>query len=131
MKAFLKTTKKNLRELRSRRFFWITAILSLLLLAASPALIWWQLFPEAGAQIAVPLHYNMHFGVDRFGPPWQLFSIPFVGLLVWLVSGISTLLLWSRDHVLSYVFSSSATVIEFILLIGTTFVVLLNLSYSV
>ena len=131
MKKFVKNFRKTLRELRSRKYFWITAIVSLLLMAASPALLWWQLFPGAFDQIAIPLHYNIHLGVDRFGPPWHLFTIPIIGAAVWLISGFSTVLLWSRDHVMSYMFASSAVVIELILLAATAFVVLLNLSYGV
>jgi hypothetical protein len=102
---------------------------SFLLVLLSFGAIFWFLFPEASEQIAVPLHYNIHFGVDRYGAWWQIFTIPTVGLGIVLLNGVTAAILWSRDKMLSVFLSLVTLGFEVLLCVALTFVILLNLSY--
>lgn len=121
---------KTIQEVRKKRFFQVTMLLSVVFLVLSAVLPWWQLYPEIGEEIAVPLHYNIHFGVDLFGPPWRLFVFPISGALILLVNLIAGLLLWRRDHVLSYFLFTTTAIASIIIFVAMVFVTLLNLSYA-
>lgn len=91
----------------------------------------WQLFPGLQNKLAIPLHYNIHFGVDLFGAWWQIFTIPAVGTLILFINFVGALYLWRREKVLSYFFATGTVLIELIFLVGMVFIVLLNLAYGV
>lgn len=131
MSKSLKRVKKTAKELRSRQFFVVSSIVGTFLAIALPVFLWWQLFPSAFREFALPLHYNVHFGVDRFGAPWQLFTVPIIGGVVWVVSGIGSVVFWTRDKVLSYFFMSGGVLSLSILFFAMIFIVLLNLSHGI
>lgn len=113
----------------SKRYFFVSGSISLLLVALSFFLIWWQLFPEILNQVFVPLHYNIHFGVDLFGHWWNIFFIPSFGAGLLAVNTIISLALWKKEPVLSYFFMGLALISEIILFAALIFVIFLNLSY--
>jgi len=111
------------------RFFPIAFFLSLAFIGASIGLIYWKLFPEITQQFAVPLHYNIHFGVDLFGGWRRIFTIPTIGGIILAVNTLVSIVLFRKDRTLSYFFMTVATMTEVILFAAMVFVVLLNLSY--
>jgi len=113
----------------SKRFFQVTWLGSLAVLLLSILLIVWQLFPDVMDQLGVPLHYNIHSGVDLFGVWWRIFTIPFFGAVILLLNVGISIMIWNKEHTLSYLFSSVMLVSEIILFVAMIFVVLLNLSY--
>lgn len=121
---------KNIREVLSKRFFQVAAALGILLLLLAIGLPAWQLFPEIRQEIAVPLHYNIHFGVDYFGEWWKIFSFPLAGLIIYILNFILVIAFWRRDKVLAYFFAAVADVCAFVILVAMVFVTLLNLSYA-
>ncbi len=47
---------------------------------------------------AVPVHYNIYFGIDLLGPWWFLYILPAASLLVFLVNlGLSVILYKRHD----------------------------------
>ncbi len=91
---------------------------------------WWQLFSEIRQRAAIPLHYNIHFGVDLFGAWWLIFMIPAIGWLIFIINLISATLVLKRDRILSYFFIMVSLFSQMILFVAMIFVVLLNLSYG-
>jgi hypothetical protein len=121
----------NKKGLPSKRFVIGLIVLSIALLAANVGVIYWQLFPEIMQKVAVPLHYNIHSGVDQFGSWQQLFTIPAVGLAILVINLIGAGVSWKRERILSHFFFLNAVVCEAFLLLAAIFVVLLNLSYGI
>lgn len=115
--------------MRRERFFLVSFLFSALLIGLSVFLIWWQLFPEIQSQIFVPLHYNIHFGVDALGPWWRIFTIPMVGMGILLVNTSAAIFLWNREQALSYFFAATSVLSQIILFVALLFVILLNLTY--
>lgn len=118
-----------LAEIFSKRLFRIFIPVSLLFLILTATVPYVYLYPEAGEQIALPLHYNIHFGVDLFGPPWKVFMASIVGSIVFIVNMILVIALWSKHMILSYSLLFATAVIEVVLFVASVFVTLLTLSF--
>jgi len=88
-----------------------------------------QLYPDIVNQQFVPLHYNVHLGVDSFGPAWHLLTSPFIGIIVALINTAAAIFYWKKDHVLSYAFMITGAIVTILSLITTIFIVLMLTSY--
>lgn len=118
-------------EASSLRFFRICFGLSLLTIVLMTALPLWKMWPIIAAREAVvPMHYNIHFGVDRTGAWWGFFVLPAIGLGCLIVNGLMALRLWKREQMLSYLFAGVTVAVEVILFVAMIFVVSLNLAYG-
>lgn len=112
------------------RFFELFAIIfSLTAILIQVSFIYYRLFPQIKLQPFVPLHYNIHSGVDLIGPWWQIFTIPFFGLLVLLFNLGMGRIMEKRDSTVSIFYACVTVVTQIILFIATIFVVALNVSY--
>lgn len=79
---------------------------------------------------AVPLHYNIHVGVDTIGPWWQIYTVPAIGLAILLVNLILARYMWTRDPMLSHVAVTASLVLQVVMLAAMIFIVFLSLSYA-
>ena len=68
----------------------------------------------------IVLHYNVYFGVDLIGSWWQIYFMPFIGLLILLVNAS-----------LGYLFYQRKERIAAHLLMLATFIVQLGISVAV
>ncbi len=66
----------------------------------------------------VPLHFNAAGQVDRIGTPADLFTIPLIGGLVWLVNSGLSIGLYNRDPMLAYVLAGGAGLTQLMLMVG-------------
>ena len=90
----------------------------------------WKLLPDIQLRPAIPLHYNIHSGIDLFGPWWNIFLIPALGAGIFLVNTIGAMTVWKRERMLALVFLGATVLAESFLFFAMLFVVLLNLSYA-
>lgn len=67
------------------------------------------------SDIPIVLHYNVDWGVDYFGEVKTIFTLPFVGLVIFLLNGILALRLWVRMKSLAYFLVSITLVSEIFL----------------
>lgn len=118
------------REMARRRFIKVSAVLSILFWALSVALPSWRVVPGIIGKTAVPLHYNIHFGIDTVGPWWQIYVVPALGLLFLLMNLIAARMAWRRDPILSFTIAGATMLIELMLLVAMIFIVFLNLTYG-
>ncbi len=118
----------SLRDLfaRSRAYRWLTAV-SLLLVALTAFLPFWKVFPRATPGMYVPLHGTVYFGVDQFGPWWRLFTPAAFGLAVLAVNVAVGAWAFRRERLIALFFLGLTVFVETVLLIASTFMVLLNL----
>ena len=116
-----------MRNLMFFRVCWGLVFFFLLFQVLLPA---WRILPLIYGQTAVPLHYNIHFGVDTIGEWWRVFTAPVVGLLIAVINGAAAKYLWQREKMLSYLAVSSTLFLEFLLSVAMVFIVLLNISYG-
>lgn len=101
-----------------------------LCIALSVALILWRLFPELYGKEVVPLHYNIHYGVDWTGAWWQIFVYPAASVLLCIVHAGIALYVVKTQPVLFRVVCVATALFSVFLFASTVFVVLMNMIYG-
>jgi hypothetical protein len=80
---------------------------SILLLAGSFTSVYYFIY--RGAREVIILHYNVYFGIDIIGSPWQAFVVPGAPLLFFLVNLILARVFYGvRERVISHILLFSA-----------------------
>ncbi len=118
------------RDMWQHPFFRVVTSLSLLTWLASVALLSVRVLPIIYGKTAVPLHYNIHIGVDTVGPWWRIYLVPVIGLIIIVTNIFLARFMWSRDPVLSHVAGITALLLQIVLLTATVFIVYLSLQYA-
>lgn len=121
---------RETRELLRLRFFRLAFGLSLLVIALAVLLPAWKVLPAIYGSEFIPIHYNIHYGVDRTGPWWRIFTLPAIGLVIWLLNVPLAAVFSRHERMLGMFVAGMTLVIELFLLSAMVFVVLLNLSYG-
>src|SRR3989339_60385 len=101
---------------KTSRLFKLTFIFSWLvwvIILITPIL---RLSPGSEEANFIPLHYNVFFGVDKFGPWYTVFQLPIFGLLVLLVNFYLATRFFKREKALSGFFCVTALLAQFMLL---------------
>ena len=131
MKRYFVTVRdfaKTFVELmRSSAVFRWSAILSFVLVALTFAVPLWKILPLAEEQSFLPLHYNIYFGIDQFGPWYYVFFVPSLGLVLLIINLIFEVVFFRREEILSYFFAFATLFAELVLLVAVVLIVLLNL----
>ena len=98
--------------------------------AAGLGLILWRVMPSAYGREIVPLHYNVHVGIDTFGPWWMLFMVPVMGLAFACLNAIAARIFARRAPALSIAFWITTAAIAPFLFLACASIVLLNIAYG-
>lgn len=120
----------NYRSLSSVRFFRLVGVASFAMFVVGVVLILWQLFPDVMVNTIVPVHYNVHFGVDQVGPWWRLFVPSAFAVAVSVGNTVFAIRAWSREQVIAYAFFVTTLLVNIFVLLYVIFIVLLNISYA-
>ena len=107
--------------------FFVFSFISLLFSIILPI---WRLTPGIIDVSNIPLHYNIHSGVDLFGQWWRIFMAPGLGFLVIIINTVLALFFWRKDRMLSYFFLAFMMFSQILIAIAMIFIVLLNISFS-
>lgn len=119
-----------LREMSKLRYFRVVGILSLLTWAATVVLPSVRVLPLIYGKTAVPLHYNIHIGVDTVGPWWRIFLVPAIGLIVMIVNVLLARYMWTRDPALAHIVGVATLALQVALFVAMIFIVYLSLQYA-
>lgn len=106
------------------RFSFIASWIVWLAVLAAP---FCRLLPDAEGGQYIPLHYNVFFGVDKFGPWYLIFQLPLLGFLSIVLNNFLAIRLFEREKALSMFLTLTGLLIQFLLLAAVYFVILLNL----
>jgi hypothetical protein len=113
--------------LKTRALHLWTLVLSVIFLIGTVALPLWRIVPLSEQEPFIPLHYNIYFGVDRFGPWYGIFWIPALGVLLFFLNlGFQTLHVRHEKH-LAVIFAITNVFLQFGLLAAMFLIVLANL----
>lgn len=118
----------TLAHLRRPFFFWMS-LLSLALIGISAGYLWYYLFPEATEQLFVPLHYNVHSGVDTIGEAPYLFLAPAIALCIFIVNALLSTAFYKKDPLVSYASSVTSAFCSLLALLSIIHLVAVNLAY--
>ena len=130
MKKQLKNVQGVFAEMFKKRAVQLLFGASIVLFVITFLIPYLELYPEIMTKTAVPLHYNIHFGVDMFGVWWRVFTPSIVGFVIIAINTILALVYWPKDKMLSYSVLSTSVVLHVFLILATIFMTLLNLSYD-
>lgn len=117
----------RMRDLYYFRTLFVLIVLLWIIEIVFPA---WRVVPLIYGQTAVPLHYNIHFGVDSVGAWWRIFTVPVIGLVMIVTNVIICNVVWKKEPMLAYVVMTSTFVLQLLLFFAMVFIVLLNISYG-
>lgn len=76
--------------------------------------------------IPIVLHYNVNWGVDYFGEIKNIFVLPKVGAIIFLLNGILALKLWGKNRILSYFLTTTTFLVQCFLIISGIALYLIN-----
>lgn len=105
------------------------AVASALLVLVSAFLPAWKVAPQvtSGQTLYTPLHYNVYFGVDQFGPWYGLFFPAIIGLVILLVNLGVQAAFQRSERMLAQFFAWTTLFLEGVLCVATLLMVLLNI----
>ena len=131
MKRFFRHTGRPLAALSelwhaSQLYRW-TLGASLALVVFSAALPAWRLLPGILEAKFIPLHYNIYFGIDRFGPWYGVFLPAAAGLAIFLLNVVILCVVFRSERFLALLLAWTTLIVELILLVATIFIVSLNI----
>lgn len=94
-----------------------TVIVSVTLALIICGAISWLLYQNFHQQTEfVPLHYNIYFGIDLYGPWYQIMVIPATGLGFLFINSILSFILYKRAKLFSYALLVCLNICELVLL---------------
>jgi len=76
----------------------------------------------------IPLLYNIYFGIDLLGFWYQIYLLPGLGLLFFLVNFALAGILYSKEKIISYFLVGGSTFSQIIFFLATIFIILINLN---
>jgi hypothetical protein len=119
---------KSFFEMMKKEVLYIWSfILSLLLLFSTIGLLVWKIVPLAASKSFLPLHYNVYFGVDRFGPWYYVFMVPVIGLFIFFLNLFFETKYFKTEKILGRFFAVFSILFQFVLLVATILIVLVNI----
>lgn len=113
-----------------QRFFRYATLASVVMLTGSVLFMWIVLFPEVQELRVVPLHYNIHVGVDRVGAWWQLFVPSIIGVVLTILNLVVAVRVWQREQVIAYAAVVTSLFVDLVIAIHLVLIALLNLAYA-
>ncbi len=110
--------------------FRYSSAIAILFLLATILLPLWRLFPDIYGRPVVPLHYNIHYGVDWTGAWWQIFLLPAMSIVFFILNVGIAVYFVRRNPLLTGVALCSTIVLSVLLFAAMVFVVSLNMMYG-
>lgn len=120
-------TRNFLDLLKHHKIYSWSTLVSLVLVILTFALPAWRVLPLVQEQDFLPLHYNIYFGIDRFGPWYYIFVPAALGGTLLIINLIFQTAFFRRESVLSYFFAIATVFSEIMLFVAMIFIVLLNI----
>ena len=73
------------------------------------------------------LHYNIYFGVDSIGDWRQVFVMPFIGLILFILNALLAYFFYAKkERIASYILLLATFMAQISLIIATTSVIIIN-----
>jgi hypothetical protein len=119
----------NLKSFFSQEYFKNVIVAWLLILSLAANLADWAVLKFLIQPMSTPiiLHYNVYFGVDWKGSYPQVFSIPLIGLFLFLVNGLLALKVYREGEIIaSYLLLMAVLMLQISLIVYSLSIILIN-----
>lgn len=112
---YFKDFQESWRHFFKDKIISLSLIISLIGNVSLWGLLTWRIigWPEL-----IPLHYTIYFGIDLFGPWYQIFILPLIGSLVIIVNFILAAAFYLKEKIGSYFLVITTAVIQILLIIA-------------
>ncbi len=124
--------KTNFRE-KAKSFFWHgywtdpVIFFSLVLAILANLGIWAALhFTVIATDQPIILHYNVYFGVDSIGDWRNIFVMPAIAILIFLVNLILSRFFYYKERLVSYLFAGMGLLAQLLMAVGVISVIIIN-----
>ncbi|MBU0707374.1 hypothetical protein KKG41_03305 [Patescibacteria group bacterium] len=102
---------------KKKYFSDIYILVGLIVALVIDALLWWLLYSNFNNQTEfVPLHYNIYFGIDLYGPWYQILLMPLSGFVFILINAVVSYMVYQRARLISYILIASLVLCEIVFL---------------
>jgi hypothetical protein len=109
------------------KFIKITVILAVFLNLINWGLIYYRFTRFlAGHEEFIILHYNIYFGIDKFGGWKSIYYLPLTGMIILFINIFCGYILYSKDKLISYFFLSTAFISQILLNLATFLIIIVN-----
>ena len=73
------------------------------------------------------LHYNVYFGVDVIGQWWQVYFLPFIGLIVLLInSTLGYLFYGQKERIVAHLLMLATFIVQIVITVAVASVLMIN-----
>ncbi len=124
--------KEKIKE-KFKRFFWHgywtdpVMFFSLVLAVLANAGIWAVLyFTVESSDRPIILHYNIYFGVDFVGDWRNVYIMPALAFLIFLINLVLSRFFYYKERFISYLFAVMALLIQLLMAVGVGSIILIN-----
>jgi|GEM_PF-264124 len=130
-KLFFKgTVKKITRSIRERAFFQSKIVLMLLILGLLANIANWLILFIfiRPVDTDIILHYNVYFGVDTMGNWKQVFIMPVIGFILFIINAaLAAYFYRNKERIASYVLLLTALMAQVSFIIASAGIILINI----
>ena len=99
--------------------YWLNKkIISILVFSLLINIFFWLAlwYLTLSAEGSIPLHYNIYFGVDLLGSKNEIFKLPLIALLIFLINLALSLFFYKKEKIFSYFLVLAGFLIQIFLL---------------
>jgi hypothetical protein len=119
---------KDMPSFLTRNFFkdkiiLIMTLSALVLNVAVWAYLLWQI---GDTKTMRPLHYNIYFGIDWYGPGWKLYIYPVFALIITIADYVLAFFWYNQQKLFSYLILAFAVLINFSMLVAAALAIAIN-----
>ena len=109
----INTSGETLRSFVDDRLVHVSIFLNMLF-----NILAWSVFGWVARKVpeSTPLHYNIYFGINLYGPWWWLLAGPGLGLLVIILNFYIGHRLFNKERIASYFLVVASTVVQLLII---------------
>jgi hypothetical protein len=84
---------------------------------ATNGLLWWLLYSKFRNQTEfIPLHYNIYFGIDLYGPWYRILLMPLSGTGIFFINLVLSIIIYKPAKPIAYILLGITVILELLLL---------------
>ncbi|MDP1833551.1 MAG: hypothetical protein Q8L11_01295 [Candidatus Moranbacteria bacterium] len=121
--------RAGIKSFFAQEYFKSHITIWLLILSLTTNLINWAILKIWIQPVAFPiiLHYNVYFGVDLVGGYRQVYILPLIGFILFLInSSLSIYFYGQKERIASYILLIAVLMIQLSLVVASTSIILIN-----
>ena len=129
MKKIFNIYSKKVRNFFKQEFFKNTIVHWVLIASLFLNIICWAilLFFVSPVDFPIILHYNVYFGVDIIGDWWQIYTLPLIGTVIFVINTVLGYVFFRHgERIISYMLLLATFMAQLSALIATSSMVVIN-----